>query len=173
MRDMMVSGVQVSERFHRIFFPSDVAQLTRRVHDAANDESGGRTTGQMERRAFLHAQMLDQTTLGKEVGRQLDGATETSPNHGGADSTVQTTNALTLVDLTQAVERVTVLVLGTNGKERRIRLETSLDKEEGRSACGTDDTGRGTGEDVDSERLDRRIVVDSSRHALAQGLVEA
>lgn len=146
---------------------------TRRVHHTANDESRCRAASQMKSWTFLHAEVLDQTTLREKVRRQLDGATETRADHRRIHTTVQATSSFRGIDLAQAVERVAVLVLCADGKERRIRLEAGFHEEEWRGACCTNDTGRGTGEDINAERLDVRIVVDGRRDSLAQGLVKA
>lgn len=69
------------------------------MHDAADDEAADGRAGQMQRRSLLHAGVLDQLSLGEEVRGQLDGATETSPHHGGGDAPVQAEEALALVDL--------------------------------------------------------------------------
>jgi len=81
------------------------------MHETAHHEPRNRTAGQVQRRAFLHAQMLDQPSLGEEVCRQLHGAAETRPDHGGAHASIQPAEPFRLVDLPQPIERVLVLVL--------------------------------------------------------------
>lgn len=113
---------------------------TRRVHNAGDNKSRRCATGQMQARALFHTQVSCQTSLGEEISGQLDGASETSPHHSSTNATVQTTHTLRLEYLAQSIERVAVLMLRANRKERRVGLEASLDEEEGRTECGTDDT---------------------------------
>lgn len=146
--------------------------LTRRVHDAAYDESRNGTAGQMESRAFFHPQVSGQSSLCEEVCWQLDGAAKAGSNHGGSHTPVESLDPFTTIDLSQAVIRVSVLVLSSDGKERRVGLESGLHQKERRSCCSAYDARRCSGEDIDAERLDFRVVVDSSGERGAQGFVE-
>lgn len=130
------------------------------MHETAHYETGSGTAGQVQSRTLFHTQMAGQTTLSEEVGRKLNSTAETGSNHGGANTTVDSLNTLALVDLTQAIERVLIVVLSANGKERRKRLETGLHQEERRASGGTDNTRGGAGEDIGAERLNSGIVVD-------------
>lgn len=75
-----------------------------RMHDAADNKSGGRATGQVQSRAFLHAQMSREAALREEVGWQLDRATESGSHHRSTNASVQTAHALRGIDLAQPVE---------------------------------------------------------------------
>lgn len=94
-------------------------KLTRGVHETAHYETGSGAAGQVQSRTLFHTQVAGQTTLSEEVGRELNSTAETGSNHGGANTTVDTLDTLGLVDLAQAIKRVLVVVLSTNGKERR------------------------------------------------------
>lgn len=126
----------------------------------------------MQARTFLHSQVSLQTSLSEEVSGQLDGASKTSAHHSGANTTVQPTHALRLVYLTQSIKCVAVFVLCSDGEEWGVRLEASLDQEEGRSESGTDDTRCGSSEDVNTQRLNLGIFIDGRRSAMAQRFVE-
>lgn len=147
--------------------------LTRGVHDAADDEAADRRTGQMQRRALLHAGVLDELSLGQEIRGELDGAAGAGADHGGGDAAVQAGEALGAVDLPQAVPGIAVVVLGADGPDGREALQPGLDEEEGASGGGADDAGRGAAEDVDGEVLGVFVVEEEARQALAHGLVEA
>lgn len=151
----------------------EIEQRTRRVHEAADDETAHGAAGKVQRGAFLHSEMLDQPTLGEEVGGQLYRASHTSPDHGGADAAVESTDALAPVDLAHAVEEVLVLVLGADGEEGREALEAGLDEEEGAAGGGANDAGRGAAQHVDAEALDLFVAKDEFRQGGAHGLVEA
>lgn len=127
--------------------------LTRGVHDAADDEAADGRAGQMQRRALLHAGVLDQLPLGEEVRGQLDGATKTSPHHGGGDAPVQAEEALAFVNLPQPIPGIAIVVLRAHGPNGRITLKTGLYEEEGAPRSGADDAGGGAAEDVDGEVL--------------------
>ena len=82
----------------------------------------------MQTWALFHPDMLHQTSLRKEIGGQLNGASETSAHHSGSNTTVQSiNNTLRLVDLPQPIKRISVLVLCADREERRIGLEASFD----------------------------------------------
>jgi hypothetical protein len=57
----------------------------------------------MQTRAFLHTQVAGQTALGKEVCGELDSTAKTSTDHGSSNTTVDTLDTLTLVDLAQSI----------------------------------------------------------------------
>lgn len=88
------------------------------MHEAANNEARSCATGQMQSRTLLHTQVAGQTALGKEVCGELNGTTKTGANHSSTDTTVDTLDALALVDLAKAIKRVLIVVLGANGEER-------------------------------------------------------
>lgn len=69
------------------------------MHDAAHNEAADGAAGEVQRGTVLHAQMPRETALGKEVSRQLDRATETGPDHSGADTPVEASKTLTPVNL--------------------------------------------------------------------------
>lgn len=63
-------------------------QHTGWVHNTADDKARCRATGQVQAWTIFHAQVLHQAALREEVGRQLNGTTETSSYHCRANSTV-------------------------------------------------------------------------------------
>jgi hypothetical protein len=64
-------------------------------------------------------------------------------------------------------------MLGTNGEERRERLQSSLHQEEGRASCCAHHSGAGSTEDIDAERLDVGIAVKGFRKGGANRFIEA
>lgn len=96
------------------------------MHEAAYDETRACTTGKVQGRSFLHAKVLGQAALSKEVCRKLDSTAETRANHSCADTSVHAFDTFTVVDLAQAVERILVMVLSTDREERRVRLQACL-----------------------------------------------
>lgn len=74
------------------------------MHEAADNKSRSRTTSQVQRRSFLDTKVSVQAALGKEVCRELNSTAETGSDHGSADSTINTLDALAFVDLAQAVK---------------------------------------------------------------------
>lgn len=66
-----------------------------------------------------------------------------------------------------------IVVLRTNWKERRERLQTSFDKEEWRTCSSADDTRGSTSKDIDTQRLDLGVLIDRCCESLAQGFVES
>lgn len=92
---------------------------TRRVHDTANHEAGSRAAGQVQSGPVFHTKVLRQATLGEEVSRQLNRTTETGAHHRCAYTAIQSLHSLGFIDLAQAVERVAIVVLCTDRKERR------------------------------------------------------
>lgn len=148
-------------------------ERTRRMHNTAYNETADGAAGEMERGAVLHAQVFREAALRKEVSRQLDRAPETSPDHSGADTTVQTKETLASVDLHHAVDGVPVLVLGADGVCWGVALQPGLDEEEGRSGRGADDARRGSTEHVDGEGLGGLVLEEETCHGLPHGVVEA
>lgn len=147
--------------------------LTRGVHDAADDEAADRRAGKMQRRALLHAGVLDQLSLCQEVCWQLDGASEASSNHGGAYAAIQAEESLAAVDLSQAIPKIAIVVLGADRPNGRIALQTGLDQEKGTASSCADDTRRGTAEDIDGQVLRFLVAEEQVRHGLSHGLIEA
>lgn len=92
--------------------------------------------------------MSDEPPLGEEVRRQLDGATETRADHGSADTAVQAAEALGAVYLAEAIDGVTVVVLGADGQEGRVALEPRLDEEERTAGGRADDARAGAAEHI-------------------------
>lgn len=142
------------------------------MHDTAYDESRDGAAGQMESWAFFHPQVSGQSSLCEKVCWQLDGAAKAGSNHGCSDTPVESPDPFTTIDLSQAVDRVSVVVLSPNGKERRVGLESGLNQKERRPCCSANDTRSRSGEDIDAERLDFRVVVDSSGEPGAQRFIE-
>lgn len=143
------------------------------MHEAAHHKTRSRTAGQVQSRSLLHAQVSGQATLGKEVGWELDSTAKASTNHSSTHTTVNALDTFTLVDLAQSIKRVPVVVLGTDGEERRVRLQACLDKEERRPGRGTDDTGGSACEDVGSKGLNFGIAIDGRSDVGADRLIEA
>lgn len=127
----------------------------------------------MQRRAFFHAGVAHQPSLGEEVCGKLHRGAETSSDHGGANAAVKTPDSLAAVNLGHAVQGVLVRVLGANGEKRRKALEASLDEEEGRAGRGANDTRGGTAKHVDTEILGGAIAQKQRGESLAHGVVES
>ena len=72
----------------------------------------------MQSRTLLHTQVAGQTALGKEVRGELHSTTKTGTDHSSTDTTVDTLDSLTLVNLAKTIKRVLIVVLGANGEER-------------------------------------------------------
>lgn len=87
------------------------------MHEAAHNEAGSCATSQMQSRTLFHTQVVGQTALGKEVCGKLHGAAETGADHSSTDTTVDTLDALALVDLAKAIKRILIVVLGADGEE--------------------------------------------------------
>lgn len=147
--------------------------LTRRMHHAADDEAADGRAGQVQRRPLLHAGVLDQLPLGEEIGRQLDGAAEARPDHGGRDAAVQAREALAAIDLPQSIPEVAVVVLRADRPDGGIALQPRLDQEKGTSGRGAEDARGGAAEDVDGEVLPGLVAQKQAGGGLAHGLVEA
>lgn len=145
----------------------------RGVHNTANDEATRGTTRHMQRHTLLHAEMLDEPPLCEKVRGQLDRAAEPRSYHCGSHAPIQSLYALGRVDLTHAVERVAVVVLGADGEEGRVRLQPRFHEEEGGSGCGAEDPRRGACEKVYREGLYSGVVVEGCGESFADGLVEA
>lgn len=94
--------------------------LTGWVHKDANDETRCGTGSQVQSRALLHTQMVCQTSLGEEVCGKLDSTSKRGTDHGGIHAAVDTLDTLALIDSAQPVEGILVVMLSTDGKERRI-----------------------------------------------------
>lgn len=117
------------------------SERTRRMHEATDHKSTNSTTRQMQRRTLLHTRMLHQPSLGKEIRRQLHRATKARSDHRSANTAIESPNSLRTVDLSQAIERVSVIMLGAHRQEGRIALQSRLDEEERRAGSGANDTG--------------------------------
>lgn len=143
------------------------------MHKAAHYKARSSTTGQVQSRSLLHAEVSGQATLCKEVCWELDSTAEASTDHSSIHTTVHALDTFALVDLAQSIKRVSVIVLGTDGEEGRVRLQACLDKEERRSGCGTDDTRGSTCEDIGSKGLNLGIVIDGRCDVGADWLIEA
>lgn len=76
----------------------------------------------MQSRAFLHAKMTNQSSLGEEVCWQLNRASKTCPDHGGADTSVESAEAFSAIYRVETMPGATILVLGSNGTEGREAL---------------------------------------------------
>ena len=106
------------------------------MHDAADHESATGATRQMQRRSLMHVQMFYQPPLGKEVRRQLNAAAEPRPHNRSSHASVETADTLGAIDFPEAVQRVLVTMLSTDGEERREGLQAGLDEEEWRAGRG-------------------------------------
>lgn len=165
MRDMMVSvGQRVTGALER---------LTWRMHDAAHDKATRRAARQVQRQTLLHVEVLDESALREEICGKLHGAAESCPHHRRPDAAIESSDFLGPIDLAEAVDRVLVVVLGSDGEERRERLQACLDKEEGRPGCSSEDTRGCSGEDVDAQRLDVAVLEDGLCDAFPEWFVEA
>lgn len=142
------------------------------MHHTAHNKSAGRAAGKMKCWPFLHTQMPDQASLGEEIGGELDGATETGPDHGGAYTSVKARYAFTPVDLGEAVQRIPVLVLSANGQEGRVTLQSGFNQEKGAPGSRADDAGAGPTEHVDAQALCFLIGENQARYGGAHGLIE-
>lgn len=142
------------------------------MHEAADYKSRNRTTGKMQTRPLLHIKVPGQAALSEEVCRKLNRTAETCPDHGGANTTVNTLEAFTIVNFAQAIERVLVIVLSSYGEERRVGLQARFNQEERRSGCSTNDARGSTGEHICSKGLYFGIIVDGRCEVGADGLVE-
>jgi len=60
----------------------------RGVHDAAHHEPAGGAAGQVQHRALLHAEVLDEPPLGEEIRRQLHAGAEARAHHCGRHAAV-------------------------------------------------------------------------------------
>lgn len=81
----------------------------------------------MERRAFFHAEVFCQAPLCEEISRKLNRAAETSAHHGGSNASVQSSQALRAINLSQSIICIPVPVLRADREERRVGLESRLD----------------------------------------------
>lgn len=127
----------------------------------------------MQRRPLLHTRMLHQSSLCKEIRRQLHRATKARSDHRSANSTIQSPYALGTIDLSQAIKRVLVIMLRAHWQKGRIALQSRLDEEEGRTRSGANDTRRGTTEHVDGEVLGFAVLEKNLGESFAHGFVEA
>ena len=146
--------------------------LTWGMHKDADDETANGAAGQVQSRALLHARVTLEAPLGEEVGGELNGAPEARPDHGGVDSTVQTSDALGPEDLRQPVNSVAVLVLGADGSKGRVALQPCLYEEEGAARSSAHDARRGAGEDIDAQILRVGVLEEHGGHPAAQRLVQ-
>ncbi len=143
------------------------------MHAKAHDKPRHRTASQMQRRALLHAQMLDQPPLRKEVRRQLHRAAEPRSDHRRAHAPIQAPEPFSPIDLREPIEGVAVLVLGAYRQERRKALEPGLHEEKGATRGGADDAGGGAAEHVDTQVLLGAVAQEQGGEPVAHGLVEA
>lgn len=123
------------------------------MHNAADHKATHRTAGEMQGWSLLHAEMSDQSSLGKEVSRELDRASKTSSNHGGRNTTVQSSYALGAVNVVQAVPSAAILVLCANGSEFGETLKTSFNEEEGTATSCPDNARGSTTQHIDGHIL--------------------
>lgn len=143
------------------------------MHEAAHHKARSRTAGQVQRRSLFHAQVSGQATFGKEVCRELDSTAKASTDHSRSHTTVHALDTFAFVDLAQSIKRIPVVVLGTDGEERRVRLQARLDEEERRPGRGTNDTRGSTCKDVGSKGLNFGIAVDGRCDVGANRLIKA
>jgi hypothetical protein len=127
----------------------------------------------MQSRALLHAKVPSQAALGKEVCGELNSTAEAGPNHRSPNTTVDTLDTLTSIDLAQTIDGVLIVMLSTDGEEGRIGLQAGLHQEERRSSSRTDNPRCRTGEDINAERLYFGIAVNGIRDVRANGFVKA
>lgn len=121
MRDMIVSANRPGQLKNKMPNKSEDRQShTGGVHHAADDEPRGRAASQVQGWAVLHAQMPNQSALGKEVRRQLDRTAKSGPDHGRANASVQALDTLAPVDLTKAIEGPAIVVLRAHWEKRRV-----------------------------------------------------
>lgn len=146
---------------------------TRRMHEAAHNKARCRTASQVQSRAFLHTQVPSQAALGKEVCGELDGTAKAGTDHSGPNATVNTLDTLTSIDLAQAIERVLIVVLGTDREKWRIGLQAGLHQEERRSGSRTDNSGCRTSKDICTQGLHLWIAVNGICDVGANGFVKA
>lgn len=59
--------------------------------------------------------MLDQSPLSKEVGGELHAGTKAGPDHGWANTAVQTLDTLGTIDASHTIPRIAVGVLSSDG----------------------------------------------------------
>ena len=143
------------------------------MHKAAHDKARRRATSQVQSRTFLHTQVPSQAALGKEVGGELNSTAEAGTDHSSSNTTINTLDTLTSIDLAQTVERVLIIVLSTDGQKGRIGLQASLHQEERRSGSRTDDSRSGTSKDIRAQRLNLWIVVNGIGNVGANRFVKA
>lgn len=143
------------------------------MHDAADNETADSTAGKVQRRALFHARVSYQSSLGEEVGRQLNGATKPRTDHGCFNASVQTPDTLAPIDLRHAVPGIAVVVLRAHGPGRREALQPGLDEEKGAPRGGAQHARRGSAEDVDAEILRLFVLEHQLGQRLAHRLVEA
>jgi len=143
------------------------------VHETAHNKAGCRTTGEMKSRSLFDSQMAVEATLGEEVCGELDRAAETCADHSRSYTSIYTLHTFAAVNLAETIDRVFIVVLCTDGKERRIRLKTGLHKEERRASCGTDHTRCSASEDISPKRLDLRVIVKDGGDVRTNWLVES
>lgn len=127
----------------------------------------------MQSGSLLHTQVPSQTTLGEEVCGELNSTTEAGTDHSSSNTTIDTLDTLTSIDLAEAIERVLIVMLGTDREEGRIGLQAGLHQEERRSSSRTDNSRGRTGEDISAERLHLGIAVNGVGDIRANGFVKA
>lgn len=143
------------------------------MHYTTNDKPADGATSKMQASSFVHAQMPNQPPFREKVRGQLNTASKTCPHHGCPNTSIQTPDTFVVVDFPKPIHSVLVSVLGANGQEGGIRLQTSFDQEERRTCRSTKDARSCPGKNVDSQRLDVGIFEDGCRYSLPKRFIEA
>lgn len=77
---------------------------TWRMHEAAHHKARSGTTGKMQSRAFFHAKVSGETSLSKEIGRELNSTAKAGTNHSSSHSPIDTLDTFTFINLAQSVK---------------------------------------------------------------------
>lgn len=96
--------------------------LTRWMHHTTDDKSTDSAAGKMQARPFVHAEVSDQSPFGEKVGGQLDAATKTCPDHSCTNTSIKASDTFVVLNLSQTINGVFILMLCPNRQEGGIRL---------------------------------------------------
>ena len=132
----MVSDVVLVGKVHK---PREI--LTWRMHDAAHHETTRSTASQMQRRTFLHSQVLHQSPLRKKIGGQLYRTSKTRPYHRSTHTSIESRNTLPLINLPHPIQGIPISMLSPYRCERRETLQSRLNQKE-RAARGSAQNAR-------------------------------
>ena len=92
------------------------------MHHATDHKSTNSAAGKMQARSFVHAEVPDQSPFGKKVGGQLDTASKTGSDHGCTNTSIKTSDTFIVLNLSQSINGIFILMLCPNRQEGRIRL---------------------------------------------------